>query len=139
MQPVICRVKHDPPHSYGDCIRACVASILELDAEDVPHFAHDNPDGTVAFVRLRDWLKTVGYAPFVVGFPGAVPMDQLLSDMQDHQPDIVYMLFGGVHGGGDHVVVCRGGEVIHNPAWIGCSIVGPTSQDQWQIVVLVKL
>jgi hypothetical protein len=139
MQPVICRVKHDPPHSYGDCIRACDASILELDAEGVPHVACDGPSGELAFERLRDWLKTVGYAPFVMGFPGSVPMDDLLSDMQDHHPDIVYMLFGGVRGGGDHVVVCRGGKVIHNPAWVGCSIVGPTSKDQWQIVVLVKL
>jgi hypothetical protein len=36
-------------------------------------------------------------------------------------------------------VVCRGGEIVHNPAWYGCRIVGPASVGHWQIVVLVRL
>ncbi len=41
------RVPHNPPHSYGDCFRACIASILEM---DVPHFLDGNEDD--------DWPET---------------------------------------------------------------------------------
>ena len=40
MRPVPMRVKHNPPHTYGDCHRACMESILEV---EVPHFLSDDP------------------------------------------------------------------------------------------------
>lgn len=38
MRPVNQLELHDPPDSIGDCFRACIASILELPADEVPHF-----------------------------------------------------------------------------------------------------
>jgi hypothetical protein len=40
----------------GDCFRCCVASLLELPIEDVPHFC-DLPDPSVHWItRTQDWL-----------------------------------------------------------------------------------
>lgn len=50
----------------GDCVRACVASILEYDLEDVPHFVQyrEHPEGTdpnlwlwalIGFCAYQDW------------------------------------------------------------------------------------
>ena len=36
MIPIPMRVPHNPPHSYGDCFRACIASILEMDVPPLP-------------------------------------------------------------------------------------------------------
>lgn len=38
MKPVFQTVKHDPPFSIGNCYRACVASILECEIDDIPPF-----------------------------------------------------------------------------------------------------
>lgn len=141
MKPVHCRVRHDPEAgSYGDCLRACVASILEIDPpEQVPHFLENGGSGDEAFERLRNWLKTIGYGPFIAAHPGDVSLDELLAQMGALHPDLHYMLFGGVEGG-DHVVVCKGGKIVWNPSWTSCRIIGPAGGgEQWQIVVLVKL
>lgn len=39
---------HDPANGIvGDCVRACIASILEMEMKDVPHF-----------LATEDWLKS---------------------------------------------------------------------------------
>lgn len=138
MREVFCRVKHDPPRTYGDCVRACVATILDLDAEDVPHFYHDNPTGEVGMERMREWLAGRGLAPFVTGLPPD-PLSEILEHMGEFNPGVPYMLYGSTADGGDHVVVGIGGKIVHNPAWYGCSITGPSSAGHWQVVVLCRL
>lgn len=138
MTPVQCRVPHRPEEGkYGDCIRACVASLLELDAEAVPHFAEDNPSGELMMDRMRLWLKGRGLAPFITGY-GDCSISQLLEDMEDRHPDVHYMLFGGT-GEGDHVVIAKGGAIVHNPAWVGCRLIGPGSTGYFQVIVFVAI
>lgn len=139
MQPVHCQVKHDPPNSYGDCLRACIATVLDMDPQEVPHFADGGASGDEAMWWLRGWAKTHGLAPFITAFPGDVSMADLLEMQRTVNPDSVYVLFGGTSGGGDHCVVCKGGEVVHNPAWYHSSLVGPLSNGTWQILVMGRL
>ena len=58
MTPVDQRVlDHDPARGrFGDCLRACVASVLELPYEAVPQFAV--ADDWVE--RLQEWLAPRG-------------------------------------------------------------------------------
>ena len=137
MIPVHCIVKHDPPNSYGDCVRACVASLLNLPAEAVPHFYHDN-NKDAAQDRIREFLATVGYAPFWVHYPADAPLADILTVMNSNCPNAHYILFGRTETG-DHVVVCRNDEIVHDPAWYRVPIIGPTSLDRWGVLVLVKL
>ena len=45
MIPVYSTVPHKPEEGlYGDCHRACVASVLELPSEAVPHFFAKGPE-----------------------------------------------------------------------------------------------
>lgn len=124
MQPIHCKVGHNPPESYGDCLRACVASLLELSADEVPHFYHDNPDPYEALRRVRAFLRPMGETIFAVEYP-PVTRAELLDMMRGNNPDATCLLFGQTSGGGGHVVVCRGDQVIHNPAWHGCHVVDP--------------
>lgn len=139
MTPQFCMTQHNPPHSYGDCLRACVASVMDMRCEDVPHFADNDTDGDTAMREMREWMRTYEVAPFIVAYPGEITRAELMDMMQTINPDSVYILFGGVSGGGDHCVVCRGGSVVHNPAWAGSHIVGPLSGGTWQIMVVGRL
>lgn len=38
MKKIMQTLAHNPPHSVGNCFQACVASVLEMDLEAVPHF-----------------------------------------------------------------------------------------------------
>lgn len=135
MTPVHCRVSHNPPHTYGDCIRACVASILNLDPEKVPHFIEDGCDGETVHARIRAWLGERNLAPFWTHFDGSIPLEDILSLVGEQNPTAYYILYGAT-ADGDHVVVCRGGEVVHNPAWYRIPFVGSPSWGCWTILVI---
>jgi hypothetical protein len=138
MVPVVCRVKHDPDAgTYGDCLRACVASIMELDAEDVPHFADGDPSGPDVFDQLRQWLNARDYFPFFMGLSGDISLSELLAQQGELHPEIYYILTGNV-GDGDHCVVCKGGAIVHNPSWIASPLTGPPSNGFWNILVLMR-
>lgn len=132
-----CRVRHEPPNSYGDCLRACVASVLDLSWEDVPHFVQDNPSPHTAIARLRHWLTAHNLAPFTMQLPGE-PLDEVLSYMGQMNPSSVYLLFGGTDDG-DHVVVCKGGRIEWNPSWTKDRLVGPGTGDVWQVMVMGRV
>lgn len=131
MQAQFCRVKHDPPNSYGDCIRACVASLLSLPTEEVPHFVRDNASGTVMLQRMRDYLKPLDLVPMINGFPATLSADDVLQFMGEHNPGVAFILLSA-----DHAVVCMDGAIAHNPAWVRSALVTP--DDAWHIITLVK-
>ena len=128
MNPRICTVKHNPPDSYGDCIRACIGTILDRD--DVPHMF--NPPTPDSWARLREWLKTIGKNIALFG------VDDHVETMRENNPDVPYMLLCGI-ADGDHAVVCRGGEVIHDPAWWRTAITGPHSMGFYVIGIVGEM
>lgn len=134
MTPEICLVKHNPPDTYGDCVRACVASVLEMPAADVPHFYSDG-DGEAAFDRMRVWLADRGRIPAY--FPlHHETLDGVLWAMKMY-PDVEYLLFCS-NGAGDHCVIGRNDEIIHDPAWYKTQIVGPHSSGVWIVIILAS-
>jgi ribosomal protein S18 acetylase RimI-like enzyme len=86
----------------GNCFQACVASILELPLEEVPHFCKD--ENPYWFRDLEDWLLPMGLAPMLVS-PGTCSA-----------LDTTYSIAGGPAARGlMHSVVVRGVEVVHDP------------------------
>ena len=141
MTPTHCRVRHEPENgTYGDCLRACVASMMDLPWDQVPHVADNGRDGDSAMAQLRNWMKYKhGHVPFIVAWPGDIALDDLLEMMRMLNPASTYILFGGTADGGDHCVVCQGGRIVHNPAWTGSWIVGPLSNGTWQALVVGRV
>lgn len=140
MTPVMCRVKHDPDNdSYGDCLRACIATVLDLTADEVPHFADHGRSSKAAFDFMRTWAGDHRLAPFIVAYPGEIALSDLLDMHATLNPASTYILFGGVADGGDHCVVCEGGHISFNPAWYGSRIVGPLSNGTWQVLVMGRM
>ncbi len=118
INPRKCLVASNPPHSYGDCIAACVRTILDRD--DVPH-CFNNQDTEAAWGELRAWLAEQGKC---IALFGANDHKQIMSQLN---PNIQYILLHATHRG-DHAIICRDGAVVHDPAWCRSEIVGPHSQ-----------
>lgn len=138
MTPAFCRVKQDAENgSFGDCVRACVASIIEMDSEKVPHFFHDNCDGHTGNIRIAEFLRPLGLAPFLVNYDGSISRQELMDMMHVLNRDTYYLLFGRTNSG-DHVVVCRGGTQAHDPAWLASPLVGPGSHGHWSVMVIAR-
>lgn len=137
MKPVICKVKDNPPVTYGDCLRACVASLLELESDEVPHFMiNGNP--TEAMTMMREFLASYRIVPAAFPVSGELPLDDFFGHMSEFYPDTEYLLFCNC-GGEDHCIICRNEEIIHNPSWINNSIRGPHSTGFWIAIILARL
>jgi hypothetical protein len=118
MNPRICTVKDDPPHSYGDCIRACIATILDRD--DVPHTFGVGCSPLDSWSILRSWLATIGKTVSLF------PTDDHVQLMKENNPGVPYILLHSTIRG-DHAVICRDGEKIHDPAWYALDQMKPHS------------
>jgi len=95
-----------------DCVRACVATILELPIESVPNFVAER--GCVWLDRLREWLLPRGLTAINVSF----------SDSDEPGLGILCGAGGAGPRGCDHEVVWRDGEVVWDPYPGGGGLVG---------------
>lgn len=93
----------------GDCLSACLASILEIPLEDVPYFA-DIEDNIEFYKAINAWLRPYGYFYLTIE-PGGV---EELNCWGDY-----YAILSGPAerpwGEPSHAVVARGGELVHDP------------------------
>lgn len=89
----------------GNCFSACVASLLDLQIDDVPYFGHDD----VWWDRATEWLAPHGLWPLCVFFenaPDPPPALHILTGRSPREPDDPKAL---------HSVVARGDDIIHDP------------------------
>lgn len=107
------------PAMPGDCLRACVAAILGLEREHVPHFARyglDDPEPD----HGGWWFALVGFCALLepsYGVRQVEPEDDLPVP-SSRRADLfgMYLAVGkSPRGGVSHVVVARGGQTIWDP------------------------
>jgi len=94
--------------STGNCWAACVASLLEIDLEEVPNFCakYDNDRW---FAETRKWLRTRGLEMLMLELSSDVD----LADLFGH----IYWIAGGKSPRGryNHATIYRGAELVHDP------------------------
>jgi hypothetical protein len=85
----------------GDCLRACICSLLHLPIKDIPHFIeHKTRKGHTWIDFLEEWLKTKGYKLF---FDKDIPNTEF------------YMVWGTSPRGSYHSVIHSVGKLVHDP------------------------
>lgn len=113
MIPVDMTTKHEPPDSIGDCFPCCIASILELPREAVPHVyegdGYLDETGRVGMKRLRDWLRPMGYFYFEVEF------EEAWLAAWTEALDCHYVFSGIGARGVRHSTVGFMGKMVHDP------------------------
>lgn len=122
-----------------DCVRACIASILEISPQTMPHFFEDigEVDTETLTRKMQEWLAARGYVAACLGLPGNWTLDEFLSYMGSVYPDRYYMLY--CDSGGDHAVVGHGGKIAHNPAWFKVAIDGSHSAGYWIVWFIARM
>lgn len=117
MIPVDQSIMHDPDNKrYGDCWRACVASVLELSLENVPHFAGNG--GENSFDPTKDYLRFMAKHGFLVmSIHMPVGKNGLVSHpvpVEDEHP--YYFIIGkSPRCKDDHVCVGYQQGLLHDP------------------------
>ena len=131
MIPVKMAIKHDHENGkYGDCFRACIASILELPYDEVPHFVMEED----WLAKTSKWMHDRGYTFVTIPYDGDVPLRDVLLAQSIQNPGMYYML-GGSSPLVNHTVVCLNDRIVHDPAGRpeGEQIVGPTTDGYYWV------
>ena len=100
---------------YADCLRACVASLLDRPIEEVPNFA----EGVVAgdaqryLSAIREWLapERILWVTLAAG-----DLEQVLDGMEMLNSGQRWILLAGAKQGINHAVCCKGGVIEHDPS-----------------------
>lgn len=129
MIPVDQQFLHDPANGQeGDCFRACIASILELPIEDVPHFAQLTGGRSEDFWNMAyDWLEDRGY-----GYVHSTMLNGPIFSKGSY-----HLLSGpSPRGIGWHCVVALCGKIVHDPHPSRAGLAG--TQKEWLSAYLVE-
>lgn len=122
---------------YGDCHRAVLASLFEVDLRAVPHFCEDGPGPDRFDARVAAWLAERNLSS--VTFPLSGSLQSVLNGVAGSCPHAFWLLSGTSRGGVDHMVICRGAEVVHDPARGAMGLVGPCSNGYWWATFLTPI
>jgi hypothetical protein len=123
---------------FGDCLRACVASVLELSLDDVPHFRwganEDRPDTVQSmWGHLRMWLRARNIGLLTYDVPCATLLEALKWSRERNGE--AYIILGGLgRGGQGHACVVHQGAIVHEPSPNNDgspSLVGPTPDGEF--------
>lgn len=130
---------HNPPETYGDCHRAALASILELDLHDVPHFMHGlGPKDGDTFNRLQEeFLNSIGLDCVV--FPCAGELEDVLKACGAWNPKRLFLLGGSAAPNVGHTVVASPTGIIHDPHPRNLGVTGPMEDGFYWITYIVGL
>jgi hypothetical protein len=119
--------RHDPANgTFGDCQRACVAAILDLAPEEVPHFAQIEHDGGPPWLEsLRAWLADYGFGYFQFAYAGDETLERILEITAQNCPGLPLILGGAAAVSPDvgHSVVIMDGKIVMDPSSSG--VCGP--------------
>jgi hypothetical protein len=127
--PVDQEFLHDPENGvYGDCMRACIATLLSVQRSDVPHFLSDGDDcDAVEFsLRVNRFLKSFGL--FLVDMTG------FDFSTDGETAEVYHLIYGYTERGTYHAVVGKNGRVIHDPHPSKAGLIG----NDWIYGLLVK-
>lgn len=108
----------------GNCMSACLASVLELPLAEVPNFFEAGSDDTDYWNACRTWLRGLGLGILTINFDGPAQWSQLRLGG--------YHIVGGSSPrmeGMDHATVWYRGRMVHDPHPDGTGIVKPTTLD----------
>lgn len=99
----------DDPKRQGNCLSACVATLLDIDLDQVPHFIEHGIRVNGEDDRTVWWAMLVG---FMAG-RGQWPVE--LSSMHDANEDEPVFVMGMSPRGVCHQVIYVNGELWHDP------------------------
>lgn len=112
----VAHVVHDPERGkWGDCFRASIAAILDIeDVVSVPHFFDRGVDGETGLRLCDGWLSRRHMRLVMLGCDG-LSFDETLEAFRDCPvPQIII----GETADGGHCIIAYDGAVLHDVALV---------------------
>lgn len=139
MKPQKQKYLHRPEEGqFGDCYRTCLACLLDMDRDDVPHFVTTMDPGEWernVQPRVDAWLRERGFVELALPASGECDLDTILQMISSRG---VYTILTGTSATGcNHCVVVGPDQTIHDPGRDDPGIVGPADDGFWWLSVLV--
>lgn len=130
-------IKHDPENGrWGDCARTAIACILDLEPAEVPHFFDGGVEAEEGLVQLQSWLRKLGLCLVMLPFLAENVAEALRIGRYIKHTE--HMLVGKSPRGSNHVIVCRGEEMVHDPAPQNDGLAGPTADGHYWLSFLAR-
>lgn len=123
----------DEAGTSGDCYRTAIACLLERPRDEVPHFYEgcfaSTPEAEVHAMHdaRREWIRREGLllVEMALNINDDGSVEGLVASISERNPGQYWMLIGASRNGTGHVVICRDGAIVHDPAIDDSGIVGP--------------
>lgn len=94
----------------GNCLQACLASVLELPLDDVPDFCNEHPGEDEDASR---WIKEL--AAWLEGYELTCLVANMHEGILPWWTTLYWIAGGKTHRRGYHSVVYKGQELAHDP------------------------
>ncbi|MER9662310.1 hypothetical protein [Mesorhizobium sp. M0159] len=128
--------RHDPANGvWGDCARTVIACLCDVPAEEVPHW-HEDLSGAEQSARHDAWLREREILRISIPVV-ADALGKALEWGAYYSRGMAYILAGRSRNDTNHVVICRGQEIIWDPAIDDSGVVGPCSDGYFWFEFLV--
>lgn len=137
--------RHDPENGiFGDCYRTCIAGLLGVDRDSVPHHVLTmDPELLNSEVQPKydAWLAERGLQKLAIPVHGeGVDLDEILAFQNTRTPQpALAMLTGQSASGCNHVVIVGNGKIVHDPAINDSGITGPAGDGFYWLTWLIPL
>lgn len=133
-------------NTTGDCWRTCIAMVLDMDRDDVPHFCGSVPVGTPVDHPLhiesslteKAWLAERGMVMVPMAFHPDTTMDIIREHFAMHAPDAAVILLCSFGHGVNHVVVLYNGDVYDPLGQMDLASYKPGVEGVWWVYVIAK-
>lgn len=140
---------HDPDQGiWGDCFRTCIACLLDMEPEEVPHFADGDVTGKQVVDACQRWLGERGLYLVCMHYEAEHSLRDIMQSVTHNNPGLRYMVSGKSPRGTCHVVVFKDDAVDWDPGLGEVSdpdesLVGPCDCDDgrefWFVEFIGKL
>lgn len=138
MKPLKQRFRHNPPETFGDCASACLASLLELQIDEVPHFSKLFWEGRDGWGKAeKEFLHSKGLRKVQFGY--SCDLQDMLKYMKEANPDTYYILLGKSRNGTAHDVIGLNDQIVWDPSIDNSGIVEPCEEGAYYISVFVPI
>lgn len=123
---------------WGDCFRTCIACLLDLPLEEVPH-EHGDFSSEEQDAKMNAWLAGRGLRLIrtAVRWPDSTMAE--FCTWAAYMNSGPYMLSGLSPSGTSHVVICDETGMLHDPHPRGTGLAGPYETGSWWVSFIGKL
>ena len=132
------KYRHRPEEGiFGDCHRTCIASLLGIDRDSVPHWGIHFDDPEKFFEEANAYLKSQNIR--TISIPCIFDtVEDCLNWMGALNKDMYYLLVGRNKNNVNHIVICKDNKIVWDTSLDDSGIVGPTDEAGFLIEILVR-